>query len=147
MKSPKPKSPPAGKAGDKSVWSERNAGKVLDVVKQGTSTLSSVAGVFSEKEKTRQAELKAQADIASAKEETKRVQLKTFESLAKTDRKMRKDDQAHERAMAELHNQHVLNLKDSDRRDRVVDKLLEGGNADLPTLAQGLRGLLPNDDR
>lgn len=146
MKPPKPKTPSGKKDDSGSVWSERNFGKALDAVKQGSTMASSVASVFNEVEKTKQKQIDARVEITKSHNETDQAFVRANVDLARVARDIGKNVDDHEAEMKRIDNQHDLAVRESDRRDRIIDKLLENpnsGNADA--LVSGLRAtMLPN---
>lgn len=146
MKTVKSKSSANKKGGSQAVWNEHNVGKALDVAKQGTTTISSVANVFSEVQKTKQKKIDAEASIAKSEHKTKRALANMTVSLAEVHRDMEKNKQEHEAKMTELNLQHELNVTVAEHRERLLDKLLEAPASDSPALVDGLRNLLPGSN-
>ena len=145
MRSPKPKTPPTPKTGGKSVWSEHTLGKALDVAKQGTSTIASVAEVFSEVQRTKQKGIQGQVDIVKATEKTERVRLNAAVDIAGVVRDREKNAQDHDLAKTEALQRHELRQAEAADRRRLLDRMIESPNADPSLLVDGLHKLLPND--
>lgn len=147
MKNPKPKPKPDTPPTKKPPGSanDKNVGKVLDVAKQGLATLSSVAGVFTERERTRQAEVKAHADVRKAEEQTSQRRIAAQQRLSELVVEDKKNAMDHQRAMQSLANQQAVDAARIRQQDQVLDRILNTPE-DSPQLAQSLRALLSKPD-
>lgn len=144
MKKPTQKPKPDPSSGKKTPGStnDRNIGKALDVAKQALSATASVAGVFTERERTFQAETKAHADVRKAEEETSRCRIGAQKRLAELVVDDKKNQMDHERNMKVLANERENDTARIRQQDRLLDHVLDQTTVDSPVLEQSVRALL-----
>lgn len=146
MKKPTPKPKPVPSPGKKTSGStnDKNIGKALDVAKQGLAAVSSVAGIFTEQQRTHQAVTKAHANVRQAEEETSRRLIDARKRLAELAAEDRKDERDHRHKMQELANRRENDTARIRQQDRLLDHVLNQTTADSPALEQSVRALLTN---
>lgn len=147
MKKPAPKSDPKKKGEASNPWTEKTVGKVMDVAKEGMSTIGSLADWGKEVQRTRQAEINAAAQITQAIENTEQARIKAGVDIAGIRRDHSNNIMEHECEMQRLKNQRDNDAALIRQRDRVLDKLLDNPGDNTPQLADSLRVLLPNGDQ
>lgn len=147
MKKPVPKNDPKKKGEASTPWNEKTVGKVLDVAKQGMSSIGSIADLGKEVQRTKQIEIKAAVQITQAVEKTEQTRINASRQIADIHRSHFKDRMEHEREMQRLNNQATNDAALIRQRDRVLDKLLDNPGDETPQLADSLRVLLPNGDQ
>jgi len=143
MKKPTPKSD-SKKKDDAS----KHLGKVLDVAKASMSTLTSVADLGKEIQRTKQAQIRADEQIFLAREETARIAVRAKVEITAILSAHSQAEMDHEAELKRLQNQHANDAALMRQRERVLDKLLDGDSRDnAPLLADSLRALLPNGNQ
>ncbi|GKT17145.1 hypothetical protein AVHY2522_14220 [Acidovorax sp. SUPP2522] len=147
MKKPVPKHDPKKKGEASTPWNDKTVGKVLDVAKQGMSSIESLADLGKEVQRTKQIEIKATVQITQAVEKTEQTRINADRQIADIHRSHFKDRMEHEREMQRLNNQATNDAALIRQRDRVLDKLLDNPGDETPQLADSLRVLLPNGDQ
>lgn len=141
MKSPKSPGKPGGKVSTATV------GKALDAVKAGASAIGDIAGVFAEKQRTRQVEAQAHMQIRQAEETTKQVAIQAYAEIAAINAQVHGRNLDHAEAMQRMSDAHTMEMARHEQRERVLDKLLESPAGGPEQLVDGLRALLPDDRR
>lgn len=147
MKKPTPNSDPKKKGEASNPWSEKTVGKVMDVAKEGMSTIGNLTDWGKEVQHTKQAHIQAHAQIVGAKEVTEQTRLRAEVDITSIHRDHHKDKMEHERELQRLKNQRENDAALMHQRDRVLDKLLDDPRDNTPQLADSLRALLPNGDQ
>jgi len=122
-------------------------GKALDAAKVGASTISSIAGVFAEKQRTQQVKAQANAQIRQAEETTKQVAIQAYTDIANVDAHVYIHRLDHTETMQRMSDAHAVEMALHKQRERVLDKLLESTEGRPEQLVDGLRALLPDDRR
>lgn len=138
MKSPKSPGKTSGKASSATV------GKAFDAVKAGASAVGQIAGVFAEKERTRQVEAQAHAKIRRAEEVTNQVAIQANVDIVTIHAQVHSRNLDHAETMQRMSDAHTVEKELHKHRERVLDKLLESPDGGPEQLVDGLRALLPN---
>lgn len=141
MKSPKSRGKPSGKVSTATV------GKALDAVKVGASAIGQIAGVFAEKERTRQVEVQTHAQIRLAEEATNQVDAQASVDIVAIHAQVHSRNLDHAETMQRMSDTHAVEMARHKQRERVLDKLLESPDGSPEQLVDGLRALLPDDRR
>ena len=138
MKSPKNPGKTSGKASSATV------GKAFDAMKAGASAAGQIAGVFAEKERTRQVEAQAHAQIRQAEETTTQVEIRAQVDIVAIQAQVHSRNLDHAETKQRMSDAHAVEMELHKQRERVLDKLLESRDGDPKQLVDGLRALLPN---
>jgi hypothetical protein len=143
MKKPSPKNDTknGSKKNEGSKFNVQSMNKVLDIGKQLVSTGTSLVDLHTEMERTKQTQIKADADVAKAKEVTEQHRQRSRTDLAATFQKYASDCNLHEREMLRLQTERDNSASLNRQRERVLDKLLEDGEASKAQLADQYRAL------
>ncbi len=147
MKKPNPKNNSRNKGEASSPWTEATIGKTLDVAKASMSSIGSLVDLGKEVQRTKQVEINAAVHIKQAVEKTEQTRIQAVKDTVAIQRDHFKDRMEHEREMQRLKDQREKDAALIRQRDRVLDKLLDNSEGNMPQLADSLRVLLPNGDQ